>query len=148
LLKVGSSAFDPKQTSPPLWILRCLQYLRRYNSISFLFGRVEPFVSTPHELIWCVVGVKLSHPDAHCRGNGRRLCKFVPNVFRNYACRLSRDASHKQHKFIATDASDHVCSAQVSPRDLYQILQRPVANVVAVSIIDRFQVVKIKDRNA
>ena len=118
------------------------------NSIPCLLGCVEPCVGAPDELIWRVVGVEFGHPDAHRRGNGRRSCKFVPNVFSDCACRLSRDAGHKHRKFVATKTADHVCSAQVSARDFYQVLQRLIASAVAVPIIDRFQVVEIKNGNA
>ena len=73
------------------------------------------------------------------------------NSFRMFSaiipCRSSRDTGHKHRKFIATKTADHVCSAQVSARDVHQILQRLIASTMAVPIIDRFQVVEIKNGN-
>jgi hypothetical protein len=123
------------------------RHLQRRNGISRPLGCVELFVGAPDELVWRVVGVEFGQPDAHRRGNGRRPCKFLPNFISDCACRSSRDTGHKDRKFIATETADHVCSAYASTGDVHQVLQRLIANVMTVAIIDRFEIIDIENGN-
>ncbi|KGC54198.1 hypothetical protein DO65_5959 [Burkholderia pseudomallei] len=151
-IPVARAGSPPIGPSRPLRCPAADEGLRRDDAIAPLVLRaIEQLVGGAQDFVDGVaVAPVLRHADAH--GHGRVLAVDAercvrdrgPHPLGDAARRVGEHARQQHHEFLAADARDVVVRANRGEALAHEIAQHDVADLMAVVVVDRLEVVEIE----